>query len=313
MEVWNGRFFDSLLLLILLTSSSCNNLVLFCCKNPPKKAAHIAKKSIEAREEDTSKGATTKTSRKPPLTPKKRKLKEPKVEAIESDDDDLSLDTFKPTKQRKKKQLKLQGALVHLKVKTSKAKKSHALKIPGAESGPKSKETLEQMESDNSSPRVEGPKVVAGSSQHPTVKPTDVTILLESSGAPTCHPTTPVDSEKGYMGEVNNVAAEIQEDSPPKTITQHSHTSGFEYGDEQDEDVLVEKDAKMQDAGEISEDESEDGSPETSQGMGDHDDEEEEDPYLFNFDIEPPEDEDEGRNDDGDEERNVREDRQTPE
>lgn len=111
------------------------------------------------------------------------------------------------------------------------------------------------------------------------------------------------------MGEVNNPGAEILEDSPPKTITQHSHTSGSKHEDEQDEDVPVEKYAEMQDAGEIPED----GSPETSQGMGDPDDEEEEDQSMFNFDVEPQEDEDEGRNDDDNEERNVQEDRQTPE
>lgn len=96
------------------------------------------------------------TSWKPPLTPKKRKQKEPEVEAVESADDDLYLDTSKPTKQRNKKQLKLQGAPIHPKVKTNKAKKTPTL---GVEPGSKSKKTPEQMESDNSSPRAEGPKV----------------------------------------------------------------------------------------------------------------------------------------------------------
>lgn len=115
------------------------------------------------------------------------------------------------------------------------------------------------------------------------------------------------------MGEVSNRTAEMQEDSPPKTTTQHSHTSGSKHGDEQDEDAHVEKDTKMQDAREILEDESEDVSPETSQGMGDPDDEEEGDQSMFNFDVEPLEDEDEEREDDANEERNVQEDRQTPE
>lgn len=45
------------------------------------------------------------------------------------------------------------------------------------------------------------------------------------------------------MGEVNNRVAEMKEGSPLKTITHHSHTSGSEHGDEQDEDAHVEKDA----------------------------------------------------------------------
>ena len=79
------------------------------------------------------------------------------------------------------------------------------------------------------------------------------------------------------MSEVNNHAAERQENSPPKIITQHSHTSGYEPEDEQDEDAPMGKDAKMQDTREIPEDESEDGSPETNHDMGDPDSEEEND------------------------------------
>lgn len=68
----------------------------------------------------------------------------------------------------------------------------------------------------------------------------------------------------------------------------------------------------MQDAREIPEDESEDGSPETSQGMGGPDDEEEGDQSMFNFEIEPLKDEDEEQDDDANEERNEQEDIQTP-
>lgn len=99
------------------------------------------------------------TSQKPPLTPKKRKQKEPEVEAIESDDDDLSPDTSKPTKERKKKQLKIQDAYVQPKAKTNKAMKLPTPRVLGAKPGPQSKKTLEQMESDNSSPGAKGPEV----------------------------------------------------------------------------------------------------------------------------------------------------------
>ncbi|XP_050909800.1 uncharacterized protein LOC127123641 [Lathyrus oleraceus] len=273
---------------------------------PPKKVAPTTKRSTKAREEDTSKATTTKP--KATDNPKKRKQKETEVKAIESDDEDLSPDASKPTKQRRKKQLKLQGSPIHPKTKTNASKRPSSLKIPGAESEPKLKKTLEQMESDNSSPGVEDPKAVAGSPQHPTITLIVITILPESSGAPTYHATTSLDFDKGSIGEVNNPATERQENSPPKITTQHSHTSGSEHEDEQDEDAPVEKDAEMQDAREIPEDESEDGSPETNQDMGDPDNEEEDDQSIFNFDIEPPEDEDEDRNDVGDEERNVQAD-----
>lgn len=83
------------------------------------------------------------TSRKPPLTSKKRKHKAPEVEAIESDDNDLSPDTSKPTKQRKKKQLKIQDALSRPKAKTSKTKKPPTPRVLGAKPGPQSKKTPE--------------------------------------------------------------------------------------------------------------------------------------------------------------------------
>ena len=67
----------------------------------------------------------------------------------------------------------------------------------------------------------------------------------------------------------------------------------------------------MQDAREIPEDESEDGSPETRQGTYGPDDEEEGDQSMFNFDIEPPKDEE--QDNDANEERNEQEDRQTQE
>lgn len=59
---------------------------------------------------------------------------------------------------------------------------------------------------------------------------------------------------------MNNPAAEGQENSPPKIITQHSYTSGSEPEDEHNEDALVERGVEMQDP----EDESEDGSPDTN-------------------------------------------------
>lgn len=113
------------------------------------------------------------------------------------------------------------------------------------------------------------------------------------------------------MGEVKNPSAEMQKDSAPETITQHSHTSGSEHGDKKDKNAPVEKDSKMKDAGEIPEDELEDGSPETSQGMGGPDDKEEGDQSMFNFDMEPLEDEDEEQEDDAKEEMNEQEDLQT--
>ncbi|XP_050888950.1 uncharacterized protein LOC127094129 [Lathyrus oleraceus] len=262
---------------------------------------NLAEKSQNAKD--------ARTSQKPPLTSKKSKQNEPNVEAIESDDKDLSPDTSKPTKQRKKKQLKLQDAHVHPKAKTNKAKKPPAPRVLGAEPGPKSKKTPEQMESDNFSLGDKGPKAAAGSSKHPPIKPIIATILPESSGAPTYHPTTPLDSNKGSMDEVNNPAIEMQEDSPPKTVAQHSNTSGSEHGDEHDEDAHVEKDVEMQYVGEILEDELEDDSPKTSQGMGDPDDEEEGDQSMCNFDVEPIEDKDEERDDDANKERNLQEDR----
>lgn len=69
----------------------------------------------------------------------------------------------------------------------------------------------------------------------------------------------------------------------------------------------MEKDAEIQEPGEIPKDESEDGSPETNQDVDDPDNEEN-DQSMFNFVEEPPEDEDEDRNDTGGEERNVQED-----
>ncbi|XP_050888894.1 uncharacterized protein LOC127094067 [Lathyrus oleraceus] len=160
------------------------------------------------------------------------------------------------------------------------------------------------MESDNSSPGAEDPKVAARNLQHPTVTLIVVTIHPKSSEAPTYHPTTPLHSDKGSMGEVNNPAAKGQENSPPKIITQHSHTSGSEPEDEHNEDAPVERDVEMQDPREIPEDESEDDSPDTNQDVDDLNNEEEDDHYMFNFDEEPPEDEDEDQTNVGDEEKN---------
>ncbi|XP_050878706.1 uncharacterized protein LOC127082504 [Lathyrus oleraceus] len=115
------------------------------------------------------------------------------------------------------------------------------------------------------------------------------------------------------MGEVKNPIAERHENSPSKIITQHSHTSGSEPKDEQNEYAPMEKDAEIQDPREIPEDEFEDGSPETNQDVDDPNNEEEDDQSMFNFDEEPPKDEDGDQNDAGDEERNVQEDQQTPE
>lgn len=60
----------------------------------------------------------------------------------------------------------------------------------------------------------------------------------------------------------------------------------------------------MQDAREILEDKSKDGSPETSQGMGGPDDGEEGDQSMLNFDINPPKDKDGKQDDNANEERN---------
>ncbi|XP_050909877.1 uncharacterized protein LOC127123720 [Lathyrus oleraceus] len=187
----------------------------------------------------------------------------------------------------RKKQLKLQGAPAHQKTKSSASKRPHAQKTLGAESEPKSKKTPKQMESDSSSPGIEDPKAATGSPQHPTVTSIIVTIQPKSSRAPTYHPITPPDSDKGSMDEVNDPAVEKKENSPPKIITQHSHTSGSELEDEKNEDAPLEKDAGMQDPREIPEDGSEDGSPETNQDLDDPDNEEEEDQSMFNFDEEP--------------------------
>lgn len=70
----------------------------------------------------------------------------------------------------------------------------------------------------------------------------------------------------------------------------------------------MERDVEIQDLGEILEDESEDGSPDTNQDMDDLDSEEEVDHSMFNFDEEPLEDKDEDQTDVGDEERNIPED-----
>lgn len=43
------------------------------------------------------------------------------------------------------------------------------------------------------------------------------------------------------MDEIKKPVAEMQKDLPPKTTTQHSHTSGYEPGDEKEKDAPVEK------------------------------------------------------------------------
>lgn len=58
-------------------------------------------------------------SRKPLPTPKKRKKKEPQVQITDLDDGDLSPDTTKPTK-KKKKQIKTSDTLSHTKIKATK-------------------------------------------------------------------------------------------------------------------------------------------------------------------------------------------------
>lgn len=63
---------------------------------------------------------------------------------------------------------------------------------------------------------------------------------------------------------MNTPAAERQENSPPNIITQHSYASGSKPEDEHVEDSLVEEDVEMRDPGEILEEESEYGSPETN-------------------------------------------------
>lgn len=99
------------------------------------------------------------TTQKPPPTPRKRKQKELEVEVIQPDNDDLSPDTSKLTKQKKNKQLKIQEALAQPKEKAIQAKKPPTPRVLEAESEPQSKKTPEQLESDNSSPGDEDPKV----------------------------------------------------------------------------------------------------------------------------------------------------------
>lgn len=111
------------------------------------------------------------------------------------------------------------------------------------------------------------------------------------------------------MGEVNNPAAKGQENSPPKIITQHSHTSGSEPEDEHNEYAPVERDVEMQDP----EYEFEDGSQDTNKDVGDPDNKEEHDHFMFNFDDELPKEEDEDQTDVGYEERNVPKDQPIPE
>ncbi|XP_050874941.1 uncharacterized protein LOC127078535 [Lathyrus oleraceus] len=102
--------------------SSVQDKVKKVVRVPPKKTAPTTKRPTEARKENTDKATpTTKASRKPPLTPKKRKQKEIEVEATDSDDEDLSPDALIPIKSKKKKQLNIQGAPVHSKkINTSK-------------------------------------------------------------------------------------------------------------------------------------------------------------------------------------------------
>lgn len=99
-------------------------------------------------------------SRKPPSMPKKQKQKEPQVQMTESDYGDLSPDTTQPTK-KKKKQMKISDALSQPKIKATKTptKKTSTPRVPSTDPEPQSKKTSEQLESDNSNPGAEGPKV----------------------------------------------------------------------------------------------------------------------------------------------------------
>lgn len=92
-------------------------------------------------------------SRKPPITSKKQKLKEPQVLVVKSDDGNLSSDTSKHAK-RKKKKAKTSDAISQPKAAITKVptKKPVVRKVLA-------KTTYERLESDNFSPGAEGSKV----------------------------------------------------------------------------------------------------------------------------------------------------------
>ncbi|XP_050896923.1 uncharacterized protein LOC127103734 [Lathyrus oleraceus] len=89
-----------------------------------------------------------------------------------------------------------------------------------------SKIATTQVESDNSSPRVEGDK---GDATQTAAKSPFVPVLLNSVGEPTYHLISAKGLEKSSMSEINQPIAEECETSPPKITIQHSHTSGSDH------------------------------------------------------------------------------------
>ncbi|KAI5427684.1 hypothetical protein KIW84_032916 [Lathyrus oleraceus] len=170
-----------------------------------KKATSTNQDVIKEKDEGNTNKITTlkKASRKPPPTPKKRKQKEPQVQITDSDDGDLSPDTTKPTKKRKK-QVKTLDTLYHSKIKATKVpmKKTSTPRICFIDPEPQSKKTPEQLESDNSIPGAEDSikqpviqQIIPFNSSDPSYHPTN-TPSYHPTNTPHYHPTSPKDSTK---------------------------------------------------------------------------------------------------------------------
>ncbi|XP_050915180.1 uncharacterized protein LOC127130156 [Lathyrus oleraceus] len=194
---------------------------------------------------------TTKASRKPPLTPKKRKQKEPQIQITDSDEGDLSPDTTKPTKKRKK-QIKTFDTLSHPKIKATKvsAKKSPTSKEPSVDREPPTTKTPEQRESDNSSPEDEDSTKQSNITQIIPISSSDLS--YHPTSTPSYHPISPKDSTKEST-EVGKPIEDMHKDQADDS----------KHGNEEENNTLVEGEAdeEMQDAGDIVENIIEDGSP----------------------------------------------------
>ncbi|XP_050909675.1 uncharacterized protein LOC127123507 [Lathyrus oleraceus] len=153
------------------------------------------------------------------------------------------------------------------------------MKIPAKKAISTNKDVVEEKDEGDTNKKTTT-KGVANGIEQPTIKQ-DIPV---SSSDPSYHPTSPKDSTKESIDEMDKPIEEKQKD----------HTSDYEHEDEKEKNAPVEEevDVEMQNADEVVKDISEDGSPTIANPCTDGpDDEEEEDHSMSSLHMNPTEDE----------------------